>query len=181
MELRPTAKAILGTLSFGPKSGYEIKSMIDHSARFFWAASYGQIYPELKRLAEAGLVAGEDDPQGGRARTTWSLTPDGEKALHDWLATPPEVFEMRNEGMLKVFFAGSLEPAAQIERVRDLGRLHGEKVEALREVEASLGDSPAGYPDLILRFGIEFNEWVVEWCESTAARLESEINAERST
>ena len=43
-----------------PRSGYEIKAAVDDTTRFFWAASYGQIYPELKRLSEAGLVEGVD-------------------------------------------------------------------------------------------------------------------------
>ena len=42
----------------GPKSGYEIKGLVDRSTRFFWAASYGQIYPELRRLSDAGLIEG---------------------------------------------------------------------------------------------------------------------------
>ena len=36
-------------LSLGKRTGYEIKSLGDVSTRFFWAASYGQIYPELRR------------------------------------------------------------------------------------------------------------------------------------
>ena len=66
MELSPTAHVILGTLGWRPMSGYEIKSVVDKSTRFFWAASYGQIYPELKRLSETGLVQGIDSPTGGR-------------------------------------------------------------------------------------------------------------------
>ena len=54
MELSATAKVILGMLAARPRSGYEIKQLVDNSARFFWAASYGQIYPELKRLEDAG-------------------------------------------------------------------------------------------------------------------------------
>ncbi len=77
MELSPTAYVILGMLSFGPKSGYEIKGLVDKSTRFFWAASYGQIYPELKRLAAAGLVTGADASQGGRRRTVYELTDEG--------------------------------------------------------------------------------------------------------
>jgi len=46
-ELNPTARAILGVLSFGPSSGYDIKAFVDGTLRFFWAASYGSIYPEL--------------------------------------------------------------------------------------------------------------------------------------
>ena len=56
MELGPTAYVILGMLALGPRSGYDIKQFADFSTRHFWATSYGQIYPELKRLTEAGLV-----------------------------------------------------------------------------------------------------------------------------
>ena len=63
-ELSPTARVILGMLGFEPMSGYEIKNFVDHSTRFFWAASYGQIYPELRRLAEAGLIEGEAQSPG---------------------------------------------------------------------------------------------------------------------
>lgn len=43
MELSPTAYVILGMVSREPRSGYEIKALVDDSTRFFWAASYGQI------------------------------------------------------------------------------------------------------------------------------------------
>ena len=53
---------MLGLLAGGPRSGYDIKSIVDRSTRFFWAASYGQIYPELRRLEAEGLIEGEDSP-----------------------------------------------------------------------------------------------------------------------
>ena len=74
VELSPTAYVILGMLNLAPRSGYEIKALVDESTRFFWAASYGQIYPELKRLEEAGLIEGTSSPQGGRKRTIYELT-----------------------------------------------------------------------------------------------------------
>ncbi len=83
MELNATAKVILGLIAARPRSGYEIKQLVDHSARFFWAASYGQIYPELKRLEKAGLIAGEDSPQGARQRTVYSLTAEGRASRGD--------------------------------------------------------------------------------------------------
>jgi DNA-binding PadR family transcriptional regulator len=175
MELSPTAKAILGTLSFGPKSGYEIKAMVDRSTRFFWAASYGQIYPELKRLAESGLIEGTDAPQGARRRTEYRLTPAGETALREWLGSPPEVYEMRHEGMLKLFFAGALEPSEQVERLRDMEGQHRRKVEALREIEPAASQAPDSFPFLVLRFGIESNEWIAEWCARKASELDSRL------
>src|SRR2546423_7126877 len=50
MELSATGYVILGLLSWRQMSGYDIKATVDNSTRFFWAASYGQIYPELRRL-----------------------------------------------------------------------------------------------------------------------------------
>jgi PadR family transcriptional regulator AphA len=58
MELSPTAYVVLGMLNLGARTGYDIKGIVDRSTRFFWAASYGQIYPELNRLEHAGLVKG---------------------------------------------------------------------------------------------------------------------------
>jgi len=106
MALSATAKVILGMLAARPRSGYEIKQLVDTSARFFWAASYGQIYPELKRLEKQGLIAGDDSSTGGRQRTTFRLTSEGKRAAREWMASPPEVLEARDEGLLKLFFAG---------------------------------------------------------------------------
>lgn len=173
MELSPTAKVILGMLSAGPKSGYEIKSLVDRSTRFFWAASYGQIYPELRRLAEAGLVEGTDSPQGSRKKIVYHLTAAGEAALHEWLAVPPEVYEMRHEGMLKLFFADQLEPPERARRLRDMEDQHRAKVAALREIEPLASRYPESFKYLVLRFGIEFNEWVADWCDRAAQELEA--------
>ena len=111
MKLSPTAYVILGMLAWSPKTGYEIKAFVDDSTRFFWAASYGQIYPELRRLRAAGLIEGADRPQGARRRTVYSLTEAGRHELHEWLASEPETFELRDEGLLRLFFA-SAEPSS---------------------------------------------------------------------
>src|SRR3989440_7864888 len=105
MELSPTARVLLGMIRKGRRTGYEIKQLVDVSTRFFWAASYGQIYPELRRLEEAGLIEGEDAPTGGRQRRSYRLTPAGEAALHDWLVSDGDLtFEVRDEGLLRLFF-----------------------------------------------------------------------------
>src|SRR3954471_8646458 len=110
MALAPTSYVVLGMISLGKRTGYEIKQLVDRSTRFFWAASYGQIYPELRRLEEAGLITGHADPQGGRRRRAYDLTPEGEAALAGWLRDGESrlVLETRDEALLKLFFAGVL-------------------------------------------------------------------------
>src|ERR1700756_5647276 len=116
--LTPTGRVILGMIALGRQTGYDIKQFVDKSTRHFWAASYGQIYPELKRLEEQGLVKGRPEPSGGRARTVYELTEAGEAALKAWLASDDEpLYELRDEGMLKLFLSDSL-PERRIEIVR---------------------------------------------------------------
>src|SRR2546423_9422186 len=107
-QLSGTALAVLGLLALRPRSGYEIKQTIDKTTRFFWKASYGQIYPELRRLTAAGLVEGEAAPRGGRARTVYGLTDAGRRRLADWLAEPQFRVGIRDGGLLKLFFADLL-------------------------------------------------------------------------
>src|SRR2546425_9449838 len=118
MELAPTGRVVLGMLSLGKRTGYEIKQLVDVSTRLFWAASYGQIYPELKRLEDAGLIEGEDAPAGGRQRRSYRLTPEGEAALHDWLVSDgAPVREVRDEALLRLFFADLLSPGEAVENL----------------------------------------------------------------
>ena len=72
-SLTPTARVILGMLKLGVGTGYDIKKVIDFSTRFFWTASYGQIYPELRGLEQAGLVQAREEPHGRRPRRVFEL------------------------------------------------------------------------------------------------------------
>ena len=171
MELSATAKAILGILAMQPRSGYEIKSFVDNSTRYFWTANYGQIYPELRRLADAGLIEGTSSPTGGRQRTVYSITKAGRHALREWHELPAEVFEYRDEAMLKLFLAGAIAPERAAEIARNRAELAAETADALREVESRAeGKDAAAYT--VLRFGIEFNDWVADWFERQALALE---------
>src|SRR5256714_13119494 len=99
MTLTPTARVVLGMLRLGKRTGYEIKQLVDVSTRFFWAASYGQIYPELRRLEDAGLIASEADASSNRGRREYTLTPEGERALDEWLvSTDDPIYEGRDAG-----------------------------------------------------------------------------------
>jgi PadR family transcriptional regulator AphA len=180
MELSATAYVILGMVSKEARSGYEIKGVVDNTTRFFWAASYGQIYPELKRLAEAGLVAGVDSPTGGRRRTVYAITPAGEEALKDWLKRPPETFEMREEGLLKLFFANVLpaEEAVPILRAMRAHRLAA--AERLRAMEPGAREKEDPFPLMVLQGGIEFTEWFADWCVRMEHRLLAPAADERN-
>ena len=175
MELNGTSYVILGMLKLGRRTGYEIKQLVDVSTRFFWAASYGQIYPELRRLAQAGLIEEETGPSGGRRRRAYHLTAAGERALREWLTSGADpIYELRDEALLKFFFADALAPAEAADLVRSRRTGHEAVLDRLRAIESAASEGPHRFPYLSLRFGIEFNEFIVGWCD----RMERELARE---
>ena len=86
-----------------------MKRSVDRTIRHFWAASYGQIYPELKRLEEAGWIAGESAAQRRRGRgASTAITAAGRAALEGWLHGRETRLELRDESLLRLFFADAL-------------------------------------------------------------------------
>jgi DNA-binding PadR family transcriptional regulator len=180
MELSRTAYVILGMIKLGRRTGYEIKALVDVSARFFWAASYGQIYPELKRLEEWGLIEGEDDLSDGRRRRAYSLTADGEEILRQWLtSSEPLVNEMRHEGVLKFFFADALSPEERIELLGRIREEHERLAEALRSIEemarTKRDEEGLEQPQRTAEWGVALNEFNAEWCGRLERQLAEEI------
>ena len=176
MEISPTGYVVLGMLRLGKRTGYEIKQLVDNSTRFFWAASYGQIYPELKKLEEAGLVRGEADPAGGRQRRAYELTPEGERALDEWLRDSSAVgVELRDAALLKLFFADALPPAERVAIARAARERHEATVAALQAVEHEKGQTENRMPTEVLRFGLDFHTW----CAERFARMEQDLKGEK--
>jgi DNA-binding PadR family transcriptional regulator len=169
-ELTPTGRVILGMLALGQNTGYDIKQFVDKTTRHFWAVSYGQLYPELKRLEEQGLVRGRSEPTGGRPRTVYELTDDGRAALAGWLGSDAEpLYELRDEGMLKLFFSDAL-PERRVQNIRAMRERQERKLAQLRELESHAKGGKVG-PYSTLQMGLGLTTWIVDWCKEAEQRL----------
>jgi DNA-binding PadR family transcriptional regulator len=181
MELSATARVILGMVRLGKRTGYEVKQIVDVSTRFFWAASYGQIYPELRRLEEQGLIEGEPAAAGGdgRQRRPFRLTAAGEDALGDWLRSGAQPsYELRDEGMLKLFFSDAMEPGERLDLVRAMRERHERTSARLHEIEAGAARRGGG-PYMTLRYGLAQHDFCAGWLAGLERELEAEL-ADRS-
>ena len=119
-----TSYAVLGLLTFGETSGYDMKRMADQSiGYFFWSPASSQIYGELRRLKSLGYATEREVAQERRPnKRLYRITPQGRLVLQEWLERPavePDV--LKSTFLLKLFF-GSLTPQgtliAQIEERR---------------------------------------------------------------
>jgi PadR family transcriptional regulator, regulatory protein AphA len=168
-RLSSPAYVVLGMLGLGASSGYEIKQMVELSIRFFWTISQAQIYPALGELEAGGLVRGRSEPRGRRPRRAYEITEAGEVALREWLArAEPMPFELRDIGLVKLFFADALEPHDAEALLGAVSRRSAERVATLKGIEpaARVGVEEGDlYPLLTLRIGIAFHEAIVAVCE----------------
>ena len=170
--MQPTAVtwAVLGLLALGPRSGYDIKRTVDRTIRHFWAASYGQIYPELKRLEEAGWISGRDADRGGRSRRVYRITTTGRRRLEGWLHGHETRIEMRDESLLRLFFADTLPVDEALGLL--VARREGYRMMLayLRGLDDGEGADPP-FVDLVYQWGLDYCEWGIEWCDRQERRL----------
>jgi DNA-binding PadR family transcriptional regulator len=176
-SLSPTARVILGMLGLGLRTGYDVKRLSEDSTRFFWGASFGQIYPELRRLAAQGLVEAEDDPRGGVKRRAYRLTGAGRERLREWLtSSDPLLFEYRDEGLLKLFFGDLVEREDALANLRRLADEHRQDAALFREhleprAVRQAAETGLEFPMVALRYGIELLDWMADWAERAEAEL----------
>ena len=167
------AYVVLGMVSLGARSGYEIKRDVERSIRFFWTISQAQIYPSLERLEREGLINGREIPTGRRQRRVFEITDAGRDELRGWLAdVGPIPFELRDLGLLKLFFAdlsSGHEASALLDAVR---RRSQERVVTLAAIRPAATEAAAlgkEHPLLTLELGIAFHQAMADVCERFAA------------
>ena len=180
MKLSPSAFLMLGMIRLGARSGYAIKKAADISTRFFWPTSLAQVYPELARLEQAGLLTRHEDPHGSRERFAYELTEQGSAVLHAWLCSEREApTQFRDEGVLRLFFADALaeeDQLALVQRLRErAGGVNAWMHEEILPLAEALETSGARYPALVARLRADTYEYVDQWL----ARLETELGSQQ--
>ncbi|OKL35419.1 PadR family transcriptional regulator [Domibacillus mangrovi] len=90
--------AILSILIGKPCSGYELASSLE----FIWPAKHSQIYPQLSRMEEQGLVVFQMIQQNGKPnKKVYSVTEQGQELLTSWLNKEPSDPVVRDEFLIK--------------------------------------------------------------------------------
>jgi len=166
-ELRPSAYMAMAMIRDGINTGYRIKQALERAASFFWSVSYGQIYPELRRLEAARLIAGREVTSSGRLRREFSLTAAGERELERWLAEPTEPsLWMRNEGLLRLMLVDWEDRELARKNLAELRRMSADRLEAISALQP-----PRERGRRIQELGVRMLNEQLAWCDEIDAAL----------
>ena len=155
-----TAASLLGFLTSGPSSGWDLLSTARLVIGRFWSITSSQVYRELATLERDGLVtAGES---GLRERRPYRLTAAGRRAFRQWLRQPPGTEQIRYPLLLRISFGRHLPPGALADVVAEHRRLHAERLAAYIDTRAASVEADV-YTLATLDFGIRYEHAVLEW------------------
>jgi DNA-binding PadR family transcriptional regulator len=158
--------AVLGLLSRGPASGYDLLRTFRGSLANVWPATQSQLYGELGKLADSGLA--EVVSEGARGRKEYALTEAGLVELRHWLIDVEPSALPRSDVLLRVFFLGLLEPVQAREflkrRRAQASARHGQLL-VIREQIAGDAGPLTEYGRLALEWGLRFTDMQREWAE----------------
>ena len=172
---------ILGLISNGDKTGYEIMTVFRDSLSHFWMAQTSQIYRELQRMEKAGWIRQTHVEQTGKPdKNVFSITPTGHDELLRWLREDNLAANFRNPLLMKVFFMGELpadESLALFKAFRDAAIFpdEGKQVSAKADLYQQAIDHPekAIYWKFTIEFGRMYEKMQHAWCENCIRELEA--------
>ena len=156
--------AALGLLAQDPGSGYDLLKHFEKSMANVWPATQSQLYGELNKLADAGLIEVSDI--GPRGRKEYRVTDAGHEELRRWVTNPQNDPPFRSAGLLRVFLLGEVPPEQARHQVLAMAEDADAEVERLEELRDSIewdGDDGLFYGRAALEYGLRMNAMQAEW------------------
>jgi DNA-binding PadR family transcriptional regulator len=163
--LTTTEGVVLGLLSEGERSGYDLLKRAEGSVGHMWSPAKSQLYAVLPRLVAAGLAKRKAVRQTGRPdKQLYRLTPAGASAVRSWLESePPRTWD---ELLLKVFFAKLVPREALLLQLQEYRQVQLELLAGYEAVQPA-----TSHGALTLRYGLALIPVRLAWLDEAVREL----------
>ncbi|MFG2889443.1 PadR family transcriptional regulator [Streptomyces sp. NPDC048248] len=168
--------AILTALLEKPSSGLELTRRFDRSIGYFWSATHQQIYRELGKLEQAGLIRAlpSDQPARGQKKD-FEVLPAGRTELTRWAAGEHDPKPIRDALLLRLRAAAVVGHDGLDDELRRHLALHQRQLAEYSRIEERDFDAPTSPDDrlqrLVLRAGIGLETFWVQWLTEALAEV----------
>ncbi|SDJ45220.1 PadR family transcriptional regulator [Lentzea albidocapillata] len=153
--LPATAYAVLGLLSFGQElTGYDLRKWAMNLRYFYWSPAQSQIYLELRRLLQHGLVEVHLEEQKSRPdKRLYRITDAGLKVFREWLDHAPVGPPLLKHSVaLRLFFGHQTNHGRLREVLTEYRDWAVEQTSGLTQLRTEL-DQALPYPALVATWG----------------------------
>lgn len=161
--------ALIGLLAEQPASGWDLSQRFAEVLGSVWPAGHPQIYGELRKLLDDGLI--EVESEGPRGRKAYRATEAGVAEVRRWLTSGEVDHTLRVEPLLRSVFFWLMTPeelAAHLDREAAYFRALASKYRELAEAKdrGDFGYSPQTQSlRIAVEAGIRINEALADWAE----------------
>lgn len=104
---------LLGFIIEKSQNGYQIKRDMKLGTSNFMNASFGSIYPALKRLQNKGFITSKENIHNGKYTKVYTITNTGKEYFMEWLKIPADVSGGSHEHLAKMYFYDYLDVATK--------------------------------------------------------------------
>jgi DNA-binding PadR family transcriptional regulator len=168
---------ILGFLVSKDMSGYDLKQRMERTISNFFDASFGSIYPALKRLEERTLIASREIVENGKYKKIYSIQEEGRDFFMGWLTAPVEFAKTKHDHLVRIFFYDLLTKENAEANLRDLVRQVEPLLRELEEYKALFVSMPVYMEQYFFQcstidYGINYYRFIIGWCNDYIKRLE---------
>ncbi len=170
-----TAYAILGMLSFGQTSGYDLGKSVEQSVAYFFSPAKSHIYAELRRLVELGWASERTVRQQDRPdKRLYRITAKGKQALRRWIEEPgDETDAFKSPTLLRLFFGHVASTESLMTQMKEYRAQAQARLDEFTAMEKQFADPHAAlFPYLTLRCGIAHQRASLKWAEEVLRELE---------
>lgn len=173
MSLRVAA---LGLLAEHPASGYDLLKRFEKSMANVWPATQSQLYSELNKLDDGGLI--EVCAVGPRGRKEYQITEAGRAELRRWVANPQADPPFRSANLLRVFLLDLIPTKEAAAHLHAMAQHSDDEIRRLTELRETLtGGRPVTPSDrgffsfAALDYGLRLNAMQAQWARSVIDEL----------
>lgn len=172
---------LLGLLAHQPASGWDLLKAFDSSLAFTWPATQSQLYTELGRMTDEGLIAVTGT--GGRNRKEYAITTAGRAELARWITDVPPERVRRSDAILRVFFLWAVSPDEARRYLEGEAEAYRQYHELLRSVEQSVAWDDSDFDRwgrVALEYALRISEASEEWSKWAVDHLDANETVSRS-
>ena len=167
---------MLGLLSYGEHSGYEIKKAAERSIGYVWTPAKSHLYAVLPRLVAGGFATARRVTQERRPdKQVYRITKQGRDAFQAWLEEPIDERPGAQQSpfLLKLFFGAKMSTKALVAHIERKRALTVTDLEEYREIEQRIrGVEESYFGYAALRWGIAQAEAWIRWADEILRELE---------